>query len=225
LRFGSQTAPIKDLFVGALDDIAIWNECIDDANVVKVKNGNFAGPWKKITYESDLGGGFVWDYTFIAQHGTIVLDFGQKRAGDVDNIDYIPSWNWQMEGNLSDRSYYGLVNDGLWDGDPTTAEYAAYTTVGDIIVQPKSGDYGLRWKMHKDTKYILKTRFGGENAVNNVVGVRIYAVDSNAPHNKTLLADLNRTIAVNNTWYDVNTTFTATNFYEGNEFGVECYIN
>ena len=221
LRFGSQSAPIKDLFVGALDDIAIWNECIDDANVIKVKNGNFAGPWRKVTYESDPTGTFMWDTTFIAQRNTIILDFGQKRTGGTG----IPSWNWEMEGNLSDPNYYGLVNAGLWDGDPTTAEYAAYTTVGDTIVQPKAGDYGLHWKMHKDTKYDLRARFGGENAINNVVGVKFYAVDSNDPNNKTLLANLNRTIAVNSTWYDVNTTFTADANYEGKEFRVECYIN
>jgi hypothetical protein len=225
LRFGAQSDPIKDFFVGALDDVAIWNECLDVNQIAKVKDGNFAGPWKKITYEIDLGGGFLWDYTFIAQHNEIVLNFGEKRVGDANNIANIPSWNWQVNGDLNTPNCYGLVNDGLWDGNSTTVEYAAYTTVGDIIVQPKDGDYGLRWKMHKDTKYNLKTRFGGENAVNNVVGVRIYAVDSNAPHNKRLLADLNRTITVNNTWYDVNTTFTADASYEANEFMAECYIN
>jgi hypothetical protein len=227
LRFGSQSDPIKDLFVGALDDIAIWNQCLDINQVAKARDGNFAGPWQSATYEGDLDGSFLWDYTFIAQHANIVLSFGEKRTSvtlpEIPGAAY-PSWNWQMEGNLSDANYYGLVNDGLWDGNAATIEYAAFTTVGDIIAQPKDGDYGLHWKIHKDTKYNLKVRFGGENAVNNKVGVKIYAVDPNDPNIKILLADPNRVITVNSTWYEVNNTFTAGVSHEGKVFRAECYI-
>lgn len=214
LRFGSQTYPIKDLFVGALDDIAIWNQCLSTSQISDVMGGDFSGPWEQAAYESDLPITYVYDPSFIARRDQIYLDFGEKRIGGTG----VPSFNWQMQGTLDDPNYYGLVNAGLLDGDASTIEYAAYTTVGDNITQV------CVWKpIHAGIKYDFRARFAGENAVNNVIGVKLYAVDVNDYNDATLLQTLSKTITANATWYDVNTVLTAdaNNF---DRFKVVCYI-
>jgi len=221
LRFGSQTAPIKDLFVGALDDIAIFNECLDASKIAKIRDGNFAGPWQKITYESKDPVTYLYDWTFFERYPAVTLQIGEKRKGEQDANGWwiVPSYNWKMEGNLGDPNWFGLVNAGALDGNTTSVEYAAYTTVGDQITQVSV------WRpIYKDIKYDFKARIAGENAVGNVIGVRFYAVDANDYNNMTLLANISKTITANATWYDVNTTFTAGASYDQKRFKAVCYV-
>lgn len=221
LTFAVQTYPIKDFFIGALDEVAIFNECLDAAEINTIKGGNFDGPWELTTYETDTPITYVWDPSFIAQKDNIVLDVGAKRQGAIPGI---PSWNWTVEGDTSVLSYFGLVNAGALDGEPTSAEYAAYTTVGTDITQR------ILWKrIHKDHKYDFKVRFAGENAVGNIVGVKFYAVDANNTGddpNKVLLANLSQTITTNAQWITLNTTYTATAdpTIDNKRFKVVCYV-
>lgn len=222
LTFAVQTYPIKDFFIGALDEVAIFNECLDATEVTTIKGGNFNGPWELTTYETDTPITYVWDPSFIAQKDNIVLDVGEKRQGVIPGI---PSWNWTVEGDTSNLSYFGLVNAGALDGEPTSAEYAAYTTVGTTVAQR------ILWKrIHKDHKYDFRVRFAGENAVGNVVGVKFYAVDPNNTGddpNKVLLADLSQTITTNAQWITLNTTYTATTdpTIDNKRFKVICYVD
>ncbi|MGA2914700.1 MAG: LamG-like jellyroll fold domain-containing protein [Sedimentisphaerales bacterium] len=241
LEFGNQCYPLnKDFLIGALDDIAIFSNCLSGTDVNAIKDGNFAGPWPvDFIYEDAGATTYILDPTFIAQKNTIALNIGQKKKGLIPGI---PSWNWGVKGDLNDVNLFGLVNAGAVDGDTSTAEYAAYTTVNTMIVQPIGdyygnyytpptywgGDFKDHWRIHKNTKYDFKTRFAGENAVGNIVGVRLYTTDVNDPNIKTLLTDMSQTVADNNHWYSFGGTFTADegNYPSNNKvFYVECYIN
>ncbi|MEN6383770.1 MAG: LamG-like jellyroll fold domain-containing protein [Phycisphaerales bacterium] len=224
LTIGAQTYPLKDFFIGAIDDIGIFNECLDSTQVNAIKGNNWSGPWIVYTYETTTPGSFVWDYSFIGQKDTIQLALGQKRNGELPGV---PSWNWWAEGDISNLSYFGLVNAGAIDGDSSNYEYAAYTTVGTQVVYPDPDNYKERSRIHKNTKYDFKLRFAGENAIGNVVGVRFYAADVNNPANKTLITDLHQTITANATWIPMTYSFTAdaVNFPDNTKtFKVECYV-
>lgn len=236
LTIGCQTYPIKDFFIGAIDDVAIFNECLDQTQLRAIRNGNFTGPWITWTYEPDLAGSYLWDYTFIGQTDRYALNMGQKRKGTANSVG-IPSWNWIVIGDLSDPNKFGLVNAGLLDGDNTTAEYAAYIPVGNKLVQPKPADWSIGFagdfkdhrRIHKNTKYNIKARFAGDvNAVGNVAGVKVYAVEANDPNNKSLLADLSETVTTAGVWIPKTFLYTAdaaTYPLDNKVFYVECYIN
>jgi hypothetical protein len=221
LTFAVQTYPLKDFFIGALDEVAIFNECLDATEVATIKGGNFAGPWELTTYETDQPITYVWDPSFIAQKDTIVLNPGSKAQGVIPGV---PSWNWCVEGDTSNLAYFGLVNAAAIDGDPTSYEYAAYTTVGTNVYQK------ILWKkIHKDHKYDFRVRFAGENAVGNIVGVKFYAVDPNREDddpNKVLLVNMSQTITANAQWVQLSTTYTATSdpTIDNKRFKVVCYV-
>ncbi|HBG27964.1 MAG: hypothetical protein A2Y10_03010 [Planctomycetes bacterium GWF2_41_51] len=214
LRFARQTDSEKDYFIGALDDVAIFNEALTQTQVQTISTGDFSGPWQQLTAESDTPITYIWDPSFIIRYnnGQIVLDFGDKAAGE-------DSWNWEMEGILDNANYYGLVNAGLWDGNPTTIEYAEYCTVGDQIAQVALGR-----RAYKDIVYDFTARVGGENAIGNKVGVKFYRVDADNYEDMTLIADISQTITANETWYDLSTTYTSVQADDANRFKVVCYI-
>lgn len=214
LRFARQTDSDKDYFIGALDDVAIFNEALNQTQIQTISSGDFSGPWQQLTPETDTPITYIWDPSFIIRYnnGQIVLDFDEKAPGQ-------DSWNWTMEGILDNTNYYGLVNAGLWDANPTTVEYAEYCTVGDQIAQVALGRLA-----HKDIVYDFTARLGGENAVGNKVGVKFYRVDADNFEDMTLIADINQTITANQTWYDLHTTYTAVQADDSNRFKVVGYI-
>ncbi len=144
---------------------------------------------------------------------SVDLSFGEKRPAAM-------SYNWTVEGLLTDPNLYGLVNAGIWDGNTATVEYAGYCTVGDKITQVSA------WKpIHQDIKYKFQARLGGTDAIGNIVGVKFYAVDAVDANNMTLLVDLNQTIAANQTWYTKEAFFTATASQHLKKFKAVCYID
>ncbi|HAL44312.1 MAG: hypothetical protein A2Y12_15325 [Planctomycetes bacterium GWF2_42_9] len=224
LKFGAQTDYDKDVFIGALDDIAFFDEALSASQIAAIQSGDFTGPWQKAIYETGSSP-YVWDPTFIALKDTIKLSSGEKATAAANS--YLPSFNWQMKGSLSDATYYGLANAGLWDGNSLSVEYAAFITIGDNLVQPKNGEYGIHPRIHKNTIYKFKTRLGGESAVGNIVGVKIYAADVNDPNNKTLITTLSQSIAANQTWYELQSTYTATEALypaDNKVFLAECFV-
>ncbi len=217
LYFGRQTYPEKDFFIGALDDIAIFNEALDQTQVSAIMSGDFSGPWVTTTVEDDDPITYLYDPSFIVRYknGQVVLDFDEKSTdGDTQF-----SFNWNVEGVKDDSSYYGLVNAGDWDGDTTNIEYAGFTTVGDQLTQVSG------WKpIHENVVYDFTARFGGEDAVGNIVGVKIFSIDASDPNVVTLLADLNETITTNETWIDKTLQYTADADDHLDSFKVVCYI-
>jgi|GEM_PF-1794015 len=225
LKFGCQTDYDKDVFIGALDDIAIFDEALTASQVAAIQGGDFSGPWQKAVYETGPSSPYVWDTTFIALKNSIPLSAGQRATAAA--YSYLPSFNWQMNGTLDNANYYGLVNAATWDGNSVSVEYAAFITVGDTLVQPKNGEYGIHPTIHKNTVYKFKTRLGGVSAVGNIVGVKIYAAEVADPNNKTLIATLSQSIAANQTWYELESTYTAdeASYPEDNKvFLAECYV-
>lgn len=225
LKLACQVWPNKDWLIGALDDVAIFNETLNAGQIADIRDGDFSGPWKKLAYEDDITT-FLQDSTFIALKQSVILNTGEKRAGDSDGVG-IPSFNWKVGETFDDPNYWGLVNASDLDGDSNSIEYAAYITVDSNIVQPKVGEFAEHKRIRKDTEYDFKVRFAGEDAVGNIVGVKIYAAEVSNPNNVTLLADLNQTIGANGTWYEKSAVFTAdeVNYPDTNQtFMAECYV-
>lgn len=225
LRFGAQDNPVKDYYIGALDDIAVFNECLDASQIATIMTGDFSGAWKPIAWEPEPTSFYVWDHTFFAQHIKYGLAFGEKQPGQSAG-NYIPSWNWKVEGFRINPNWFGLVNAGLVDGDANTVELAAYTSVGNPIRQAPV-DSG-RAKIHKNTKYDLTARFCAEdaNSIGAVIGVRFYAATPDRS-SQSLIVDFSETITTPQQWYTHSTTFTATEAAfpnDDHQFLVECYV-
>jgi Concanavalin A-like lectin/glucanases superfamily len=219
LRIGAQCNDNKSYLVGLLDDVAIWNETLSPSEVSDVMSGDYFVPYKTpITVgvpEDDKPITYLYDPSFIVRYNNdqVVLDYDEKAPGEM-------SWNWQMEGTLSDPNVYGLVNAGLWDGDESVIEYAGYCTVGDNISQVALGRIAF-----EDIKYEFKARVGGENAIGNVVGVKFYRVDLESPYgNEVLVSDLNTTIAANDTWYELSGFYNSVAADDNHRFKAVCYI-
>ena len=150
--------------------------------------------------------------SFLAGSDQLGLDFGDKAGG-------VNLWNWE-DPNTSDPNNYGIVNAGLYDGDDNTIEYAAYSTVGDTISQVALGR-----RAFKDIEYLFKARVSGENAVGNVVGVKVYRVDPEAPYgNEVEIADLSTTIDENGKWYELSELYYSDVIDDNQRYKVVCYV-
>ncbi len=220
LRLARQTDQAKDYFIGALDDVAIFNQALSQTQIQTIMSGDFSGPWTKISVEDDSPITYLWDPSFIIRYnnGQVVLDFDEKAQGKS-------SWNWQVneqitDPNNNDPNFWGLANAGLWDGDATNIEYAGYCTIDDTISQVALGR-----RAFADIQYELKARIGGENAIGNIVGVKFYRVDLESPYgNEVLIADLQKNITANKTWFDVSTLYTSTATDHNQRFKAVCYV-
>ncbi len=122
-----------------------------------------------------------------------------------------------MEGTLDNGDWHGIVNAGLWDGDNTSIEYAGFCTVGDQITQTV-----IRRTINEGIGYRFVARVGGVDAIGNIIGVKYYAVDES--ENLTLLQDLNTTITANETWNDLEWSYTPSAAHDGQSFKLVCYV-
>lgn len=218
MRFGGQTDPEKSYLIGALDDVAIWNEALDPNEITAVMGGDFSGPWD-VSVPETTPASLLFNSTFIYEYSARQLAPGEFW------FNHTP-WNWNRELNQTDANLVGIENVSLWDGgNINPVKYAAYCTVGDFIYQEANPAVGAWQPVMEGITYNLSARVAGFNAVGNIVGVEFYVVESSDPNVETLIADLNTTVTQNQTWADLSAQFTATAADDGDFFKAVAYID
>jgi hypothetical protein len=218
LRIGGQSWINKSYLVGALDDVAIWNETISPDDVSSIMNGDYFAPYKEnILLPEESPPSMLFNPTFIYEYSVRQLDYEEAWSPHTP-------WNWSVQ--VSDpNGSYGTRNVSTWDdGDPLVVKYAAFITAGDLLFQ-KPFEGGAWTPAREGVRYNLSTRLAGDNAIDDIVGVKYYTFSMDDPNNLTLIADLNATILENKIWHDLNKQFTADADSDNQYFMAEAYVD
>jgi hypothetical protein len=216
LRIATQSWIDKSYLVGALDDVAIWNETLSPTEVLSVMSGEYFIPYKGNVQAPEVSPpSLLFNPTFIYEYSVRQLDSDEVWAPHTP-------WNWNVQ--VSDPNNYGIRNVSLWDGgDPKLIKYAAFIADGDLLFQ-KPFEGGAWSPAREGVRYNLKTRLAGDNAVDSTVGVKYYLVDYEDPNNPALIADLNTIISEDQKWYELSTQFVADADADNKYFMAEAYV-
>ena len=218
LRIATQSWDNKNYLVGALDDVAIWNETISPADVNSIMSGEYFAPYKDniLLPPEESPPSMLFNPTFIYEYSDWQLDYEEALSPHTP-------WNWNVE--VSDpNGSFGIRNVSTWDdGDPMIVKYAAFITAGDLLYQkPFTGG---AWKPALEgVRYNLSARIAGDNAIDDIVGVKFYTFSLEDPNNRTLIADLNATILEDKIWHDLSTQFVADADSDNKYFMAQAYV-
>jgi hypothetical protein len=217
LRIGTQSLLNQRYLVGALDDVSIWNETISPDDVASVMSGEYFVPYKEnLQVPEESPPSLLFNPTFIYEYSTRQLDYEEAWSPHKP-------WNWNVQASDPNGSY-GIRNVSTWDdGDPTVVKYAAFITAGDLLFQ-KAFEGGAWTPAHEGVRYNLSTRLAGDNAIDDIVGVRYYTFSLDDPNNLTLIANLNATILEDKIWHDLSTQFVAEADSDNKYFMAEAYV-
>ncbi|MBN2210183.1 MAG: LamG domain-containing protein [Sedimentisphaerales bacterium] len=219
MYFGSYFMPGGTEFyhwlAGALDDMAIFNECLSQTQIQTIMGGDFAGPW--MTYEESPFSDYIWNPTFISALAQL-----PDEPGEVVE-PFLPP-NWDGVDDNEPANDYGVINATGWVGaQPTLIKYAASISAGDKLYQLSNKALqtyvdGMKFRLYAQVA-------GNTAAIGDKVGVRFYVAESSDPNIMTQISDIYTTITSAEEWVEISdSSWTAGSGDVGDYLYAEAYV-